>query len=238
MSNLSRSVPAPPAMGWPLGAAVLLSLLLHLAAWFWIQPSRVTPRAGGAGQPLRISLHTRAPPAAPSPAPRPQPVAAPRAPAKAAPLRHRPPPPTRRLKPSRPARRPRPCPHRRRPHRHRRAVQHALRARRAGRSAPVPLGDWVLAPEPWPDGLGAVQITLWIDAEGRIERTLLLGAAADDPRVQALFARIAETPMQPARVGAGDVFSVMTVEIWEEPGDAQAAWSAQPAAPASATAGR
>ena len=54
----------------------------------------------------------------------------------------------------------------------------------------------------WPDGVGAVQITLWIDAEGRIERTLLLGAAADDPRVQGTVRAIS--------VGADDVVWLAT----------------------------
>lgn len=81
---------------------------------------------------------------------------------------------------------------------------------------PAPLADWVLPGERWPDGVRAVQLTLWIDAEGRIERHQLLGAAADDTRVQALFADIDQTPMRAAQVGAGTAPSVMTVEIWQD----------------------
>lgn len=81
---------------------------------------------------------------------------------------------------------------------------------------PAPLTDWVLPGERWPDGVRTVQLTLWIDAEGRIERHQLLGAAADDTRVQALFADIDQTPMRAAQVGAGPVPSVMTVEIWQD----------------------
>ena len=66
--------------------------------------------------------------------------------------------------------------------------------------------------------------------------TLLLGAAADDPRVQALFARIADTPMQPARVGTGDVHSVMTVEIWDETTSGSTVWGTAPADAASSSA--
>ena len=85
MPTVRASHFVPPVRGWPLGAAVLASVLLHLAAWFWIQPTRVAPRAGGAEKPMRISLHTLPPrPAAPVPAP-PLPRATPRAQAQAAP---------------------------------------------------------------------------------------------------------------------------------------------------------
>ena len=66
MISAMPTVPAshfvPPVRGWPLGAAVLASVLLHSAAWFWIQPTRVAPRAGGAEKPMRISLHAAAAP--------------------------------------------------------------------------------------------------------------------------------------------------------------------------------
>ena len=239
MISAMPTVPAshfvPPVRGWPLGAAVLASVLLHSAAWFWIQPTRVAPRAGGAEKPMRISLHTLPPrPAAPIPAP-PLARATPRAQTQAAPpapradVRPSPPeiaPPLAAETPPEP-----PAPAGAATPSNMLYVPAAL-----ADQAPVPLGDWVLAEEPWPDGVGAVQITLWIDAEGRIERTLLLGAAADDPRVQALFARIADTPMQPARVGTGDVHSVMTVEIWDETTSGSTVWGTAPADAASGSA--
>ena len=47
MISAMPTVPAshfvPPVRGWPLGAAVLASVVLHSAAWFWIQPTRVAP---------------------------------------------------------------------------------------------------------------------------------------------------------------------------------------------------
>lgn len=229
MISAMPTVPAshfvPPVRGWPLGAAVLASVLLHSAAWFWIQPTRVTPRAGGAEKPMRISLHTLPP--RPRATPRAQTQAAP--PAPRAVVRPSPPeiaPPLAAETPPEP-----PAPSGAATPSNMLYVPAAL-----ADQAPVPLGDWVLAEEPWPDGVGAVQITLWIDAEGRIERTLLLGAAADDPRVQALFARIAYTPMQPARVGTGDVHSVMTVEIWDETTSGSAVWGTAPTDAASSSA--
>ena len=237
MPTVSSRVPAPPARGWALGVAVLVSVLLHVGAWFWIQPPRVAARVTGTVKPMRINLHMRAPQAAPSPAPAPVPRA--QAKAKSAPVAARPAEVQARPEPTPPY----PLP----------AVTAAEPQAPAGAATPsnmlyvpaaladqppAPLGDWVLADEPWPDGVSAVQVTLWIDAEGRIERTLLLGAAADDPRVQAGVARIADTPMQPARVGAGDVFSVMTVEIWPESQSGAPPAADLPLAPSSAASGR
>lgn len=88
-------------------------------------------------------------------------------------------------------------------------------------AAPVPLaGEWVLADMPWPPAHPVVRVQLWITSEGRIERFALQGPAAADPAMQQLFARFADTPMQPARLGQVPVPSTMLIEIWPGTGSA------------------
>ena len=84
--------------------------------------------------------------------------------------------------------------------------------------APAPEGNaWRLADMPWPEAYPAVEVQLWITADGRIERFELVGEAADDPALRQLFAPFADTPMQPAYLRSVPVPSTMRIQLW--PGD-------------------
>lgn len=87
-------------------------------------------------------------------------------------------------------------------------------------TAPAPeQGEWLLDPHtPWPDSYPSVTLRLWVSSRGRIERFELQGPAADDAAMQHIFARLAHTPMLPARIGRVPVPSTVRVQIWAPEG--------------------
>lgn len=223
--------------GWWLALAAALAL--HLAALWLVQPARYGVSAAAQPMTWRVQVHTRtqpvtpppaipaAPPATPQPAKRPvtpRPTrATARAPAPAPAVEEiipNPPPPVE------------PPP-----------VAHADPAPRADSArlwldanladrAPTPIdNEWRLAEMPWPDAYPTIEVQLWIDSDGRIERFELQGEAASDPVVQQLFASFSETPMRPAYFRSVPVPSTMRIQLWQ--GDGPEPDFVAPLAPAS-----
>lgn len=221
--------PAPPRRArhrLALVLAVLAAVLLHAAAWCWLSAPQVGRGAGGRGD-TPPPWHTRQlpPPEHSAPAQQAKPNASPQ------PLAPRglAQPPAERLAatPTPPSADQTGAPQ---------AGQY-LDANQVDRP-PAPLSDWVLDEHlPWPSELPVVELRLWISVSGRIDRVDLQGAAADHPGVRALFARLAQTPMEPALLGPNPVASMMRIQLWS--GAAESGLlpetPAPPATPGSAT---
>ncbi len=216
---------------WTLALAAALAL--HGAVLWLLRPSHYTVAPAVRPSPWRVHVHTREVPA-PAAEPVAQPVATPDL---------RPPRPPL----ERPAAAPLPAPQARQPASPVPVAPTLPQAEPAPSTvsttlwldanladqAPTPVdNEWRLTEMPWPPAYPAVEVRVWITADGRIERFELQDDAANDPAMQQLFAPFAETPMRPAYFGSVPVPSVMRIQIWQ--GDGAAPDFVSPLPPASA----